>query len=102
MKMETVKNCVLDKESINRKMRRMALEIAEQSILEKELIVAGINGNGEIVARCLINELNKVDSLKTTSVVIQLNKKEPQNASLSASINLDNKVVIVVDDVANT
>lgn len=102
--METAqtKNCVLDKEVINRKLKRMALEIAEQNIDEQELIIAAINGNGEVVAKCLQQELARVSSLKTQSLTIQLNKKDPSEISLSTSINFKSKTIILVDDVANT
>lgn len=103
--METVqtKNCVLDKEAINRKLKRMALQIAEQNIDEKELIIAGINGNGEVVAKFLQQELSSITSLKTHSLVITLNKKDLAEVSLSGSTtDLKNKVILIVDDVANT
>ena len=96
------KNNVLDKEAINRKIRRMALEIAEQNIDEKELIIAGITGNGEIVARCLVSELEKISSFQIKSITIQLNKKDPLEVSFQPAVEVGNKVIIVVDDVANT
>lgn len=102
--METVqkRNCVLDKEAIGRKMRRMALQIAEQNSDEKQLIIAGIAGNGEIVAKRLIENLEKIASFTTSLVQIQLNKKEPLEVSLNPYTDMNNKVVILVDDVANT
>ena len=102
--METIqrKNSVLDKESISRKLRRMALEIAEQNFDEEELILAGINGNGEIVSKCLLKELSKVSKIKTRSISIILNKKDPLEVSFDPAINFENKVVLLIDDVANT
>jgi pyrimidine operon attenuation protein/uracil phosphoribosyltransferase len=101
--METVqKNCVMDKESIQRKMRRMALEIAEDNIEEKDLIIAGIEGNGEVVADNIIRELKNIAPFNTTRIVIHLNKKNPVEIRLSEEISFDNKVVILADDVANT
>src|SRR5215203_3073557 len=102
--METVqkRNCVLDKEGIGRKMRRMALQIAEQNSDEKQLIIAGIAGNGEIVAKRLVENLEKIASFTTSFVQIQLNKKEPLEVSVNPYTDMNNKVVILVDDVANT
>ncbi len=102
--METVqtRTCILNRQAIQQKMKRMALEVAEQNIEEKELIIAGINGNGEIVARVLASELAKVHSFKTEIVTIQLNKKDPLEVSLNNAVDINSKVVIVVDDVANT
>jgi pyrimidine operon attenuation protein/uracil phosphoribosyltransferase len=102
--METVqnRNCVLDKEAIGRKLKRMALQVAEQNSNEKELIIAGINGNGEVVAKRLIGELQKIGSFTISFTHIQLNKKEPLEVSINSSTDINNKVVVIVDDVANT
>jgi pyrimidine operon attenuation protein / uracil phosphoribosyltransferase len=102
--METVqnRNCVLDKEAIKRKLKRMALQVAEQNSGEKELLIAGIAGNGEIVAKCLMEELARLGTFQTRFVKILLNKKELMEASLQPDADLAGKVVILVDDVANT
>lgn len=102
--METVqtKNCILSKQVITQKMKRMALEVAEQNLEEKELIVAGINGNGEVVAKNLAKELAKIHSFQIQLITIQINKKEPLEVSLKGSFDFNNKSIIIVDDVANT
>jgi pyrimidine operon attenuation protein / uracil phosphoribosyltransferase len=102
--METVqtKNCILNRQAIAQKMKRMALEVAEQNLDEQELIIAGINGNGEIVAKCLTKELSNNYPSKIQTITIHINKKDPLQVSLSDSIDLNNKSVIIVDDVANT
>ena len=71
------KNCVLDKDAVKRKLKRIALEIVEQNAEEQELIVAGVNGNGEVVARKLVEELSKVSNAKMSTITIRLNKKDP-------------------------
>ena len=102
--METIetKNSVLDKERISRKLRRMALEVAEQNIEENQLLIAGIEGNGEIVAKCLAKDLKELAGMDTDSITIRLNKKDPMEVSFNRSIDFNNKVIIIVDDVANT
>lgn len=102
--METVqtKDCVLDKEAISRKLKRMALEIAEQNLHEQEIIIAAINGNGEVVAKSLEQELSSTTAIKTHSITIVLNKKDPSEVTLSADIDMENKTILIVDDVANT
>src|SRR5215204_4172910 len=96
------RNCVLDKEDISRKMKRMALQVAEQNHEETELIIAGITGNGEIVAQELLQNLEKISSFSTRFVRVQLNKKELLDVTLDPHTDLTNKVIILVDDVANT
>ena len=96
------RNCVLDNEAINRKMKRMALEIAEQNNDVDDLLIAGITGNGEIVAKCLVEELSKLSSIKTSLIKVIINKKQLMDASLEPATDVTNKNVILVDDVANT
>jgi pyrimidine operon attenuation protein / uracil phosphoribosyltransferase len=102
--METIqtKNCILNRQAIAQKMKRMALEVAEQNLDEQELIIAGINGNGEIVARCLTKELNDTYPFQIQTVTIHINKKDPLQVSISEPLDFNNKSVIIVDDVANT
>ena len=102
--METVqtKNCVMDRTAVSRKMKRMALEVAERNSDEKELVIAGIAGNGAIVARSLVKELKRIAAFDIVEVSIQLNKKDPVEVSFDPSIDLENRSFILVDDVANT
>ncbi len=102
MEMDRTKNIVLDKEAIHRRLRRMALQVAEQNFDEHEIIIAGIAGNGTVVATCLIRELNRISSLKTTALTIPINKKDPGDIIINSSVSVINKVVLLVDDVADT
>jgi pyrimidine operon attenuation protein / uracil phosphoribosyltransferase len=91
--METVqsKNCILNKRAIAQKMKRLALEVVEQNLDEKELILAAINGNGEMVASNLAEELRRIHSFDIRMTTIQLNKKNPLEVSLKDSFELNNK-----------
>ena len=102
--METVqtKNCILNRQVIVQKMKRMALEVAEQNLEENELIIAAINGNGEIVAKNLADELRKIHSFQIQLITVNINKKNPLEVSIENKIDLNNRTVIIVDDVANT
>jgi pyrimidine operon attenuation protein/uracil phosphoribosyltransferase len=96
------KNCILSAETIKRKLKRMALEIAEQNAEETQLIIAGINGNGEVIAQKLVQELQQIIPATLHSIVIELNKKQPLGAKLDSDIDVNDKVVVIVDDVSNT
>jgi len=102
--METLrtKNAVLDAATIDRKLRRMALQIAEQNIEEHQLVLAGVAGNGEVVAACLIAELKKIASFTIIYTTVHLNKKDPLTPTLDPVPDTKDCVVIVVDDVADT
>src|SRR4051812_4928129 len=96
------KNCVLDKDAIVRKLRRMALEVAEQNSEEDVLILAGVEGNGQVVAAALASELEGIGAFRIETIDILLDKKDPLTAHFPMVPDLENKVVVLVDDVANT
>ena len=102
--MESVetKTLVLNKDAVGRKIRRMALEVAEQNTGEPELVIAGIVGNGVVVAQCIAKELKKNAAVNTQIVTIALDKKDPLDVTISPAIDLQDKVIVIVDDVANT
>ena len=100
--MSQSRNCVLDRETISRKIRRMALQVAEANAGEARIVVAGIKGNGEVVAAALVAALKEVASVQPEAITVQLNKKAPGDAQIPKDIQLKDSVVILVDDVANT
>jgi len=81
----------------------MALEILENNAGETELIIAGIDGGGTIVARTMHDLLKQLDNSLTLHLAnISLNKRHPEEVVISPELDYNNKVVIVVDDVANS
>lgn len=102
MESALTKNCVLDREAVKRKLKRIALQIAEQNSEEEEIIIAAINGNGEVVAKKLVHELQQLTSWKIESITIKLNKKEPLEIAVQTNSSFKDSIVIIVDDVANT
>lgn len=96
------KNYILDQFVAEKKMRRIALEIIENNADEKELILAGIRGSGSVVAKCIQKMLAEISDVKTEVISLTLDKKEPKEVILSQKIDFNNRVIIVVDDVANS
>jgi len=100
--MGTEKNYILSKEVAEKKMRRMAFEILENNIDEKEIILAGIRESGSVVARVIQTMLGEISSIKTELITITLDKKQPTDVSLSRTFDFNNKVIILIDDVSNS
>lgn len=93
---------ILSQPDIRRRLRRMALEVAERNNAETELVVAGVAGNGMVVARKLIEELQQVLPLKILLLTIELDKKNPVEVRLEVTEDISGKSILVVDDVANS
>ena len=85
-----------------KKMQRMAYEIMENNIGEKEIILAGIKDSGLIIANIIKAFLQDVFAGKISVIEIDIDKKDPKKIVMSESRNFDDAVVIITDDVANT
>jgi len=96
------KKYILSKQVAEKKMLRMAFEILENNIDEKEIILAGIRESGSVVARVIQKMLGEISLIKTELITISLDKKRPAEVSLSKSFDFNNKVIVLIDDVSNS
>lgn len=96
------KKYVLDGPTAEKKLRRMALEIIEDNLGEKEIILAGIRESGTVLARNIQQMIIESSDIKVAMITITLDKKEPRDIQLSKTLDFDNKVIILVDDVSNS
>ena len=100
--MATDKKYILSKEVVEKKLRRMAFEILENNIDEKEIILAGIRESGSVVAKVIQKMLGEISAIKTELITITLDKNAPNNVSLSKTFDFNGKVIVVIDDVSNS
>ncbi len=97
------KNCILTKQVTEKKMKRMALEIAEQLANETEpLFLIGIKESGMVIAETMHQLLMPLLQVPIIVVACTLNKKEPKEIVLSEDADFNNANIIVVDDVLNS
>ena len=100
--MLATKNYILSQSVAEKKMRRMALEIVENNHDEPEIILAGIKGNGTVVAKCIREMLAELSPIKTELIQILLDKRLPKDVTLSKELDFNDKIIIVIDDVSNS
>jgi pyrimidine operon attenuation protein/uracil phosphoribosyltransferase len=93
---------ILDKERIDRKLERMAYQLWEHNSNEESVILLGIEKTGAVVAKNLALRLKKISPLKVEVFSIKMNKKNPLQDNIDLNIDLSNKSVVLVDDVANS
>ncbi|MBA2250396.1 MAG: phosphoribosyltransferase [Chitinophagaceae bacterium] len=96
------KNYILSKETAAKKLNRMAYEIVERNARETELIIAGIKANGIVIANKIAALLKPIFPGKISVIEISLDKKNPFDINIHPQAELNDKIVIIVDDVANT
>jgi pyrimidine operon attenuation protein / uracil phosphoribosyltransferase len=100
LQLATEKNYILDEATSAKKLRRMAYEILENNTGEEQLVLAGIRNSGTIMAKNIQALLAEISPFATDLCTITLDKHRPGEVLLSKAINFDDKVVIVIDDVA--
>lgn len=96
---------ILNHRQIQQKINRLAIEIAEHNCEEEEIILAGINNNGIVFAELLMKRLLEMTDIDIIVTRIKLNPANPMDEGIIIEMpeeQLKNKVVILIDDVANT
>jgi len=100
--MTATKNYILNQALAEKKMRRMVLEIIENNPDVKEIVLAGIKESGCVVGKTILKMLAEISPVKTEFVEISLDKRHPKEVTLSRGIDFNDKVIIIIDDVANS
>ena len=102
--MTTTQNIILNTTQIEQKIKRIAYQIYEANSTEKELVIAGIIGNGYLFAQKLVAILQEITPLKIIICEVRIDKKNPLKP-VSTSIEIaayKNKPLVLVDDVLNS
>ena len=98
------KKKILTNSQIKRKIKRISLQIIESNIEEKEVVLAGIEQNGFLLAKELNKMITEFSNLNIKLCSLKIDKKNPLN-NISTSLNSSeykNKSIVVVDDVLNS
>ena len=95
---------ILDHNQINQKIKRIAYQIYEVNSSEKEVVIAGIQGNGVYFSKQLAKSLEQISSLKIILCEVLIDKKKPLDKITTSikSIDYKNKSIVLVDDVLNS
>jgi len=96
------KKYILDAETVNIKLERMAYELLENNLEESKIILAGIQVNGSVIARVMEKILQTISTFNVQLINLTLDKKNPGEVTLSEHAIIDNAVIVIVDDVANS
>ena len=98
------KKKILTNSQIKRKIKRISLQIIESNFEEKEVVLAGIEQNGFLLAKELNKVITELSNLNIKLCSLKIDKKNPLN-NISTSLNSSeykNKSIVVVDDVLNS
>ncbi len=98
-------NKILSHQQIQHTVRRIAYQIYEANVEEKEIIIAGIDGGGLQFAKKLQTVLLKITGAEITLCKMVMDKANPLKSGVETSIPEEeyrNKSVVLVDDVLNS
>ncbi len=97
-----VKTQILDSKQAETKLNRIAYEIVENNITENGIVLAGILDRGMAIARLLKKNIESISELNVELISIRIDKDNQVDAAIVDDFTPDNKVIIIVDDVANS
>ncbi len=101
----TMTNRILTHQQIQHIIKRIAYQIYEVNVDEKEIIVAGIEGGGMLFAKKVGKMLEKITDAKIVFCNIKMDKQNPLESGVEASLSESeyrNKSVVLIDDVLNS
>jgi pyrimidine operon attenuation protein/uracil phosphoribosyltransferase len=96
------KNYILSPEVAARKLKRMAFEILENNFGETRFILAGIRESGTAIAKKIQDLLKEIAGMPTELITVSLDKKNPGEVTLSHHPEMQDRVIILIDDVCNS
>jgi pyrimidine operon attenuation protein / uracil phosphoribosyltransferase len=99
------KSLILDSDLVKQKIRRMAFEVYEHNFKEKNIVIAGIDGQGYVLAKLLAKQIESISPVEVKLVKISLDKQAPEQSEISLDCDLKElkkKSIVMVDDVLNT
>jgi pyrimidine operon attenuation protein/uracil phosphoribosyltransferase len=101
-----MKDLIYSADKVKNTILRMAYEIYEHNLEEKQIVLAGVRNQGYELARLLKAELEQISSIDIALIGVKMDKREPYASEIvlegAEHQALDDKVVIIVDDVLNS
>ncbi len=96
---------ILNSKQINHKLKRIASEIYERHADQNEIVLAGINTKGYLMAEKLKILLIEMGLPAVKLAHLDLNPAKPLESEARIDLelkNLTNRIAIIIDDVANS
>ena len=78
--MVSERTLILDAAQVKQKIRIISFEIVENNFKEKSIIIAGIDGQGYVLAKMITKEINAISQADIKLVKVSLDKLAPQQS----------------------
>ncbi|MBS1491072.1 MAG: phosphoribosyltransferase [Bacteroidetes bacterium] len=96
---------VLNTKQLNQKIHRIAYAIYENNFSEKTIVLAGIDGQGFVLAKLIQKQIETISPIRVNLIGVSLDKFLPTQSAVKVNAppaELKKKTIILVDDVLNT
>ncbi|MEN1785639.1 MAG: phosphoribosyltransferase family protein [Bacteroidota bacterium] len=95
-------NRILGHQEITHKINRIAFQIYEANVSEKEIVVVGITGGGLLFAQKIAQVLQRITEATITLGEVSMDKTDPLHSGVTTSLapkDYQDKSVVLIDDV---
>ncbi|MBL7703214.1 MAG: phosphoribosyltransferase [Ferruginibacter sp.] len=93
---------ILTAGAANKKLRRMALQVVEENYTETQLVLIGIKNKGAVIAEKISQYIKEIFTGEVQVLQLGLDKKHPLEIQLDTEMDFNGKVIVLIDDVANS
>ena len=96
-------NIILTNSDIEKKIERISLQILESNSDEKKIIFFGISDNGILIAKKIINLINKNSNLDVELFKASIKKSEKASfIKYDKPFDINNIPILIVDDISQS
>jgi len=106
-----IKATIIDEEGMSRTITRLAHEILERNKGSKNLVIVGMRTRGEFISQRILKKISEIDNSTPPNGVLdvtlyrddfRMRLKQPQVSVTNITFNINEKDLILIDDVLYT
>ena len=102
MKKNNSENIILDYQDVENKIKRISLEILEDNIDQKKLILFGVSKNGKIIAKKIIASIKKHSDIDLELIGVEIDINSNNVLKFDKIFKVNNRSLIIVSDVSQS
>jgi len=95
-------NIILDCFDVENKIKRISLEVIEDNIDQERLIFIGVSKNGKIIAKKIIDFINKNSKIKSELIGVEISSNSKEDIEFDKEFNANDLSLIIVSDVSQS
>ena len=102
MKKANSNNIILDYLDVENKIKRISLEVIEDNIDQSKLIFFGVSTNGKIIAKKIIDFINKNSKIESQLVGVEIDSDSNKSLAFDKEFKANNLSLVIVSDVSQS